>query len=196
MSADLLQALIECGTPAKLVAQVASLAGRMEAAEAALAANAEDQASRLAVRRANDAARQRKCRGRHAPSRDVTVTERDIGQKKGPPDPLKENNPPLGSSEPTPQGAKAHRLPDDFEMPADWLQWAMAKRRWNAADAREEAECFCRYWQAKGGREAAKRSWRKTWENWVVNSRRAASADAPRPASSDMVQHILRRNAA
>jgi hypothetical protein len=67
---------------------------------------------------------------------------------------------------------RGNRLPDDFEVPEDWIAWAMKKRGWNREEAIDEGECFVRYWQAKPGREACKLDWPKTWQNWVVNSRR------------------------
>jgi hypothetical protein len=57
-------------------------------------------------------------------------------------------------------------------MPEDWILWAMSKRGWSRAEARDEAECFIRFWHAKPGREACKLDWQKTWQNWAVNSRR------------------------
>jgi hypothetical protein len=60
-------------------------------------------------------------------------------------------------------------------MPDEWIVWAAGKRGWSRADAREEGECFVRFWQAKPGREACKLDWLKTWQNWVTNSRRKPS---------------------
>lgn len=68
--------------------------------------------------------------------------------------------------------ARAHRLPDDWTAPDDWLSWASDERRWQPADAQQEAEIFANYWQAKSGKDACKLDWRKTWQNWVRNSRR------------------------
>lgn len=67
---------------------------------------------------------------------------------------------------------RASRLPDDWEVPAEWLAWASETRRWEPAAAREEAEIFANYWQSKSGQAATKLDWRKTWQNWVRNSRR------------------------
>ena len=68
MSTNLLARLIEAGTPAALVAEVAMLAARADAASDAING-----------RRARD--RERQMRSRHATSRDITldsVTERDV----------------------------------------------------------------------------------------------------------------------
>jgi hypothetical protein len=68
--------------------------------------------------------------------------------------------------------ARAHRLPDDWTPPDDYIEWASDARRWQPDDARQEAEIFANYWQAKSGKDACKLDWRKTWQNWVRNSRR------------------------
>lgn len=90
------------------------------------------------------------------------------------PDPFKKT-PPI-SPQPTIRGA---RLADDFTAPAAWIDWAITKRGWGRAEAIDEAECFARYWQAKTGKDAVKRDWLKTWQNWVTNSRRATSQAPP-----------------
>ena len=74
---------------------------------------------------------------------------------------------------------RATRLPDDFEVPNDWITWAIAERQWAEADARTEAASFCDFWQAKGGSAAAKLDWFKTWRNWVRNSRRQNGSAKP-----------------
>ncbi len=68
--------------------------------------------------------------------------------------------------------ARAHRLPHDWTPPDDWIEWASDTRRWEPVAAREEAEIFANYWQSKAGKDACKLDWRKTWQNWVRNSRR------------------------
>jgi hypothetical protein len=95
---------------------------------------------------------------------------------------------------------RATRLPDDFVVPLDWIEWAIAKRGWSGADARDEAENFRGYWQARAGKEATKLDWEKTWQNWVRNSRRKAGAVATGPPSqpADFASHLAAkyRNAA
>ena len=85
MTADLLARLIEAGTPAALVAEVAMLAARADAAGEA-----------IEKRRAVD--RDRQNRRRHATSRDITldsVTTRDVTDEPSP-------SPPSPSSSPNP----------------------------------------------------------------------------------------------
>jgi hypothetical protein len=70
---------------------------------------------------------------------------------------------------------RGHRLPDDFAMPPDWIEWAMAERNWSRPEAHAERDSFIDFWHAKSGRDAAKLDWQATWRNWVRNSRRAGS---------------------
>jgi len=67
---------------------------------------------------------------------------------------------------------RAARLPNDWACPPDWIEWAVDLRQWHPSDAEAEAEIFANYWQAKGGKDACKLDWRKTWQNWVRSSRR------------------------
>lgn len=64
------------------------------------------------------------------------------------------------------------RLPNDWTAPDEWIDWAVRRRQWHPDDARQEAETFANFWQAKSGPGAAKLDWKKTWQNWVTNSRR------------------------
>lgn len=135
-------------------------------------------------RRAKDAARQ--SRKRHAESRGVTRSHADTdGQDVTPSLEVSPGNP-LPNPTPTPPysppaSRRGTRLAPDFEPPEDWIEWAMKKRGWSRAAAVEESECFTRHWQAKPGRDACKLDWRKTWQNWVVNSRRQNRASAYDP---------------
>jgi len=60
------------------------------------------------------------------------------------------------------------RLPDDFIVPDDWLQWAKSERP--SVSARVEAEKFVDYWRSATGQKATKRDWEATWRNWIRNS--------------------------
>lgn len=75
---------------------------------------------------------------------------------------------------PPPKAAKASksstatRLPDDWQLPQSWGQWAMAERQdLSADDVRREAQVFADYWHAKAGADARKLDWQATWRNWV-----------------------------
>jgi hypothetical protein len=136
----------------------------------------EEKDAVLAAKRAVERDRKRKQRGTvTGQSRDTDGTVTDEVSPLSPPlkvspDPFK-NTPPI-----TPHPKRASRLPNDFRVPGEWIDWAMEKRGWTRAEATEEAECFTRYWQAKAGRDAAKLDWEKTWQNWATNSRRTGTA--------------------
>ena len=70
---------------------------------------------------------------------------------------------------------RGSRLPADFEIPREWLQWAMSERHWSADDAKAEADSFTDFWHAKAGKDAVKLDWEATWRNWVRNSRRVVA---------------------
>lgn len=95
--------------------------------------------------------------------------------KSAPQTPL-QNNPIPSPPFKSPSSRRGTRLEADFEPPGDWIDWAVEKRGWSRSEAIDECECFARYWQAKPGRDAVKLDWPKTWQNWVVNSRRRQEA--------------------
>jgi hypothetical protein len=170
MSADLLRRLIEAGTPADLIAEVAMLVGEVGALERRRKSDRERQANR-----------------RHVTSRDTTdVTLQPVtpSLEVSPENPLPKSIPSPPYKPPASQ-KRGTRLADDFEPPEDWIAWAMNKRSWSREEAVDECECFIRYWQAKPGREACKLDWPKTWQNWAVNSRRQAKAQGPPVAAWD-----------
>jgi len=169
MSGDLLRRLIEAGTPAELIAEVAMLAGEVAALE---------------KRRKSD--RERQAHRRNVTSRDTADVTLQSGQsvtpaldKVSPQTPQQTKPTPSPPYNPPASQKRGTRLADDFEPPEDWIAWAMKKRGWSRADATDECECFIRYWQAKPGRDACKLDWPKTWQNWVSNSRRAHQSTAP-----------------
>jgi hypothetical protein len=111
----------------------------------------------------------------HSEDSHGTVTPNPSPDKVSPQTPLQNNPNPSPPYNPPASQRRGTRLPDNFEMPDEWIVWAAGKRGWSRADAREEGECFVRFWQAKPGREACKLDWLKTWQNWVTNSRRKPS---------------------
>lgn len=60
------------------------------------------------------------------------------------------------------------RIPDDFTVTADMVEWA--RERCPHVDGRAETEKFINYWQAKSGRDATKVDWSATWRNWMLNA--------------------------
>lgn len=60
---------------------------------------------------------------------------------------------------------KGARLPEDWTLPAEWRNWALAQRPDLNPD--KVAEEFKDYWIAKTGQNATKLNWHATWRNWV-----------------------------
>lgn len=65
--------------------------------------------------------------------------------------------------------ARGSRLAADWMPPAEWLQWAKAKRP--DLDAAELAEKFRDYWSAVPGSKGVKLDWSATWRNFVRSER-------------------------
>lgn len=61
------------------------------------------------------------------------------------------------------------RLPEDFELPTDWLEWARLKRP--EIDASIESEKFIDHWLSVPGSKGRKLDWLRTWRNWIRNAR-------------------------
>lgn len=90
------------------------------------------------------------------------------------------------------------RLPEAFQIPLSWLEWACEQRYWTLADARAEADMFVDFWQAKAGKDAVKLDWEKTFHNWVRNSRRANGTRSPQSIETnlgDLTSHYERQAA-
>ena len=81
-----------------------------------------------------------------------------------------EKEEPIGSSKKKPSSTeKAARLPDDWQLPKPWGEWAVAEERLSASEVRRVAEQFKDYWLAAPGSKGMKRDWQATWRNWVRN---------------------------
>lgn len=77
-----------------------------------------------------------------------------------------------------PKQKRATRIPDDFTVTGEMLRWA--RENCPSINVARETEKFINYWQSKGGREACKLDWVKTWKNWMLN----ADERAPRSNGS------------
>jgi hypothetical protein len=89
----------------------------------------------------------------------------------------------------------ASRLPDDFSIPEDWIAWAIQRRSWSRAYIGAEGERFCRYWQAKAGKDSYKLDWLKMWQNWVDGSSSPNGVIASsRPLSAEEIQRGIAYN--
>ncbi|WP_454056887.1 helix-turn-helix domain-containing protein [Cupriavidus sp. Marseille-Q8015] len=78
------------------------------------------------------------------------------------------------------QSARGTRLPDDWELKPETLQWTLAKTAayaenlpqwkggaWSAEHTMFEAEKFKDYWIGVSGQSGVKTDWPGTWRNWV-----------------------------
>lgn len=98
----------------------------------------------------------------------------------------KENPDASPPAQPAPQkstGAKVTgtRLPENFQVPDDWIDWATDERPdIPPPEMRTVAESFVDYWAAKAGAAARKVDWLATWRNWVRNQKRYSSPPAKR----------------
>lgn len=64
--------------------------------------------------------------------------------------------------------ATATRIPDDFYPTPEMQEWFKREGLHEAIPSpRIEHEKFCDYWGAKGGPDARKIDWVKTWRNWM-----------------------------
>jgi hypothetical protein len=62
---------------------------------------------------------------------------------------------------------------DEGQQSLDW-----AAEHYPAVNRPEELLKFTNYWLAKSGRDATKRSWYRTWQNWVIEANRRLSPPA------------------
>lgn len=68
-----------------------------------------------------------------------------------------------------PAAHKGSRLPDAWVLPKAWGEWALSEfPHWDADRVRTIARLFRNYWVAKSGKDASKRDWFATWENWCI----------------------------
>ncbi len=79
------------------------------------------------------------------------------------------------------EGARASRLPADWQLPDSWREWATAERP--DLDMQRAAAGFADYWHAKPGKDGRKTDWLATWRNWVRNERAPPQARASPPVA-------------
>ncbi|MEM7684438.1 MAG: DUF1376 domain-containing protein [Pseudomonadota bacterium] len=84
------------------------------------------------------------------------------------PEPKPQPEPPLKRGAAS-QRQTATRLPRDWELPEEWLNWAMAEGLPNEMIV-WDAKKFRDHWIAKSGRDALKQDWFATWRNWCRRS--------------------------
>ncbi|MFA5898048.1 MAG: hypothetical protein WC829_02925 [Hyphomicrobium sp.] len=66
-----------------------------------------------------------------------------------------------------PPAAKSVRLPDGWQLPKAWGEWALAEyTHWTPEIVRLEGQKFGDHWRTKSGKEGRKADWPATWRNW------------------------------
>ncbi|EMX8720897.1 helix-turn-helix domain-containing protein [Pseudomonas aeruginosa] len=95
--------------------------------------------------------------GTPAPGAPITVREPSENQKR------------------TKSDARGARLPDDWSLTQEWLDWALADRpEFTEQSVRRIAESFADYWHAATGQNSRKADWFATWRNWFRKERAPA----------------------
>jgi hypothetical protein len=62
--------------------------------------------------------------------------------------------------------ASGSRLPNPWELPDDWLAWAIGSAGMTEPEAVKQSLIFRDYWHAKPGTNGRKVDWFATWRNW------------------------------
>lgn len=66
------------------------------------------------------------------------------------------------------KAGRASRLPRDFQIPTEWIEWAIgAQPTWDAEHALGVGVRFRDHWIAVPGGRGVKLDWEATWRNWV-----------------------------
>jgi hypothetical protein len=92
------------------------------------------------------------------------------------------------------RAARAHRIPDDFAVTADMVEWA--RENCPDVDGRFETAQFRDYWAAASGQNAKKVDWRRAWQVWMRKAQQDGRGGAsravavpgplgPRPSTTD-----------
>ena len=160
MSADLLARLIEAGTPAALVGEVAMQLARAEAV-----------AEIVEQRRAKDRARKAIPRN----STDSTESAEIHNEPLSPQSPPKVSPGPLSNTPPIPpkpanEPTRGSRLSDGWQPEVLNGKAAAMVRAWQAGEIERELAKFRNYWMGKAGKDACKTNWQRTWINWLISA--------------------------
>lgn len=164
----LVAALVAAGLAPALLARVARLLGRLDAAEAALTAAAIDPVAER--RRAYDRERKR--------ARSTGIPAERLGgppDKETPPTPPKEINPPI-----TPDGGarRARRRTTASRLPADWQPAPLTPgtiahatvSAWEPGRIERELARFRDHYAAAPGERGLAADWQARWRTWIGNA--------------------------
>jgi uncharacterized protein YdaU (DUF1376 family) len=83
-------------------------------------------------------------------------------------EPIANSQEPKEVQEQKPRVPRATRLAPDWELPAEWGDWAANERGWSASEVVRVSHAFADHWRSKGEPRA---DWLATWRNWVRRER-------------------------
>ena len=120
------------------------------------------------------------------PSADSSTTPPaliDIPSGKGSDNPSgnPSENPSGKGSGSTSQARRGTRIPDDFTVTPDMVEWV--EEHCPGLDWQQETENFVDYWKARPGKDGTKLDWKATWRVWMRNAHRRHLRGRPRPTS-------------
>ena len=86
------------------------------------------------------------------------------------------------------------RLPEDWQLPKPWGEWAAIEQpTWTADHIRKIAAGFRDHWVSKPGPDARKLDWEATWRNWVRREKPLGNpVSVLRPEKFDPIAYVNR----
>lgn len=174
---SLIARLIEAGSPADIIEDVAMMIAEKRAAEKALESARAKARERQARKRERDE------------GRDVTyshVTERDVTDRAFPAPP-NENilTPPTHTPGNKPRARKGTRLAVDWSPEPLSADCQAIVSRWKPGEIERELSKFRDFWAAKAGADGSKLDWQATWRNWLrtADERQNGKANRTNPST-------------
>ena len=90
-----------------------------------------------------------------------------------------------------PPAAKAVCLPDGWQLPKAWGEWALAEyTHWTPEIVRLEGQKFGDHWRTKSGKDSRKADWPATWRNWCRSDICQRSHPLPRAGRPQKTSHM------
>jgi len=92
--------------------------------------------------------------------------------------PITNNQREVAKATPLPSSKKATRLPESWQLPLEWGNWAL-EQGLSIDQVKTEAEKFKDFWISKSGSNATKRDWQATWRNWIRRHKEFTQSKKP-----------------
>jgi hypothetical protein len=80
------------------------------------------------------------------------------------------------------RAVRGTRLPDDWDLPAEWRDYAL-RVGLRPAEVSREAAKFKNYWTAQSGAKGIKMRWDSTWRNWCISMLERAGRPIATPSA-------------